>query len=331
MDAVLDTPVVSLAHHWNRSGTVRVNAFSNCPSVRLSLNGTVISTKTPNPATGSGNNSDLTQTTTQLPFQCYWDVTWAAGTLLAEGLDAGGNAVCSDTKTTAGNPDHIVLAVDSAIVKQTGEVFQIKANGSDAAFIVAKVVDAQGNLCPTDSHTITWSVSGPGNYRGGANAYVTATQPRGYHSPLDPQLNAEGGLSKVAVRSTFTPGVVTVTAVSQGLSSGTATFTTVAPGTTAVYRPAAFSNKGLSSPIVKIETASGTIRYFMSSRSFVSIEILDASGRMIKMVSGSKQERGWHVLPLGDASGIGHKATGIYMVRCIADGVAYVKRLAIMR
>jgi beta-galactosidase len=325
-------PMVSLAHHWNRSGTVRVNAFSNCPNVRLSLNGTVISTKTPNPATGVGNNSDLTQTTTQLPFQCYWDVAWAAGTLLAEGLDAGGNVVCTDRKMTAGNPDHIVLSVDSAIVKQTGEVFQIKANGSDAAFIVAKVVDAQGNLCPTDSHTITWSVSGPGNYRGGANAYVTANQPRGYHSPLDPQLNAEGGLSKVAVRSTFTPGVVTVTAASQGLTSGSASFTTVAPGTTGIRRPVAFTNGVSASAVVRMEVVRGIVRYFVEKASVVSMEILDASGRMVKAVSGSKQERGWHILPLNDASsGTGRRATGMYLVRCMVDGVAFVKRLAIVK
>ena len=34
-------PVVKLAHHWNRSGNVRVNAFSNCPSVRLLVNGQI--------------------------------------------------------------------------------------------------------------------------------------------------------------------------------------------------------------------------------------------------------------------------------------------------
>ena len=43
-------PVVALAHHWNRSGTVRVNAFSNCPKVRLLINGKDQGIKTPNPA-----------------------------------------------------------------------------------------------------------------------------------------------------------------------------------------------------------------------------------------------------------------------------------------
>ncbi|HMD68238.1 MAG TPA: hypothetical protein VKF42_05105, partial [Chitinivibrionales bacterium] len=155
--------------------------------------------------------------------------------------------------------------------------------------------------------------------------------PLGYHSPLDPELAAEGGMCKVAVRSTFAPGAVTVTAASPGLASGTATFTTIALGTSAVVRPAAFSNKGLSSPIVKIEAVATTIRYYIGNRSLVGIEILDASGRMITMVSGSKQERGWHVLPLSDESRGGRTAAGLYVVRCMVDGVAYVKRVAIVR
>jgi Beta-galactosidase/beta-glucuronidase len=32
-------PVVKLAHHWNRGGDIQVNAFSNCPAVRLLVNG----------------------------------------------------------------------------------------------------------------------------------------------------------------------------------------------------------------------------------------------------------------------------------------------------
>ncbi|HUI92482.1 MAG TPA: DUF4982 domain-containing protein [Chitinivibrionales bacterium] len=325
-------PVVSLAHHWNRSGTVRVNAFSNCPSVRLSLNGTVIGTKTPNPATGSGSNNDLTENTTQLPFQAYWDnVTWAAGTLLAEGLDASGNVVCTDRKVTAGNADHIVLAVDSPIVKQTGEVFQIRANGSDAAFIVAKVVDAQGNLCPTDSHFITWSVSGPGNYRGGANAYVTSGKPVGYHSPLDPELEAEGGLSKVAVRSTFMPGTVNVTAASPGLTSGTASFATVPIGMTPVYRPAASFSAAASLPAFKLENAKGVVRYFIDQPAHVAVDILNASGKVVQRIAGAQQDRGWHLVQLTGASTGSGSVSGIYLIRANVDGNVFVKRVFALR
>ncbi len=51
---------------------------------------------------------------------------------------------------------------------------------------------------------------------------------QGYHAPGDPNLSAEGGLAKVAVRAQFTPGTVTVTANAPGLKSGSATFNVVA-------------------------------------------------------------------------------------------------------
>jgi hypothetical protein len=220
-------PVVALAHHWNRSGAVRVNVFSNCPGVRLSINGTAQGDKTPNaPSTSTGAAADLTETATDLAVQAYWDVTWAAGTLRADCLDATGKIVpgAFDQRVTAGAPDHIVLTVEPPLVKPDGETFAIKANGTDAAFVLATVVDAQGNWVPTATNLVTFAVSGPGTYRGGSDQLVTAGQPLTYHAPGDPELQAEGGMCKVAVKAQFTPGMVTVTATSPGLGMGTASF-----------------------------------------------------------------------------------------------------------
>jgi len=234
-------PVVSIAHHWNRTGTPRVNVFSNCPKVRLKLNNNVQGTdQVPNPATSDASAELCTnvcytdkgklqtgQNTKLMPFQATWDVPWQAGTLRAECLDAGGAVVAFDEKKTAGAADHIVLSVEPALVKPTGKTFQIKANATDAAFVLATVVDKDGNWVPTDNHLITFATTGPANYRGGTDTFVTAGQPSTYHAPLDHELSAEGGMCKVAIRSTFTPGTVTVTATSPGLGQGTATFTTV--------------------------------------------------------------------------------------------------------
>jgi beta-galactosidase len=215
-------PVVALAHHWNRSGAVRVNAFSNCPSVRLLINGADKGTKTPNPWNPSGNGND--QSTTDLPMQAWWDETWEAGTLRAECLDSNGTVVASDERVTAGEPDHVELSLDPPLVKPSGEPFRWTANGTDTVLVLAKVVDAKGVWCPTASNPVTFAVSGPADYRGGSDQYVTAGQPAGYHAPGDPELNAEGGMCKVAVRSRFTPGTVTVTATSPGLGQGTVSY-----------------------------------------------------------------------------------------------------------
>ena len=223
-------PVVALAHHWNRSGVVTVNAFSNCPKVRLSINGAAQGTdQTPNPlGTTTNQASDLTEQSTVLPMEVTWqNVTWTAGTLRADCVDDNGNLVAGafDQRVTAGTPAAIVLTVAPPVVQPDGTAFQIEANGTDAAFILATVVDAQGNWEPTFSSPITFAVSGPGTYRGGSDQLVTAGQPQTYHSPGDPELNAEGGMCKVAVKAQLTTGTVTVTATSPGLTSGTATFT----------------------------------------------------------------------------------------------------------
>jgi beta-galactosidase len=222
-------PIVKLAYHWNRSGAVTVNGFSNCPQVQLSLNGTQIGTnQTPNPiGTATTVASDLTEESTVLPAEVTWqNVTWATGTLRADCVDATGALVAGafDQQITAGNPDHIVLTVAPPVVRPDGSQFQIQANGTDAAFILATIVDAQGNWVPTYTNPVTFSVTGPGTYRGGSDQLVTANQPQTYHSPGDPELNAEGGMCKVAVKAQFTPGTVTVTAASAGITSGTTTF-----------------------------------------------------------------------------------------------------------
>jgi hypothetical protein len=313
-------PVVALAHHWNRSGAVRVNAFSNCPSVKLLINGVSQGTKAPNPWTGTG--TDASNNTTQLPFQCFWDVTWAAGTLTAQGLDANGTVVCTDQRVTAGTPHHIALSVEPPLVRPDGGTFLINANGSDAAFVLATVVDSVGNWCPLDSHDITFSVSGPGNYRGGSDNYVTVGQPLGYHSPLDPELRAEGGMCKVAIRSMFTPGTVTVNATSPGLGQGSTSFTVYALGTTAIAQGQSHSFRESSlMPTLKIGVVGNMLRYFISTPASVSFDILDASGRVLNHIPSSRQINGWHPIQLaGTGTSVDNKGTGVYFVRFTVDG-----------
>jgi beta-galactosidase len=224
-------PTVKLAYHWNRVGNVTVNAFSNCPAVRLLINGQQQGAdQVPNPPT-IDPSADLSQNTTLLPSQVHWNVAWAAGTLTAQCLDATGRVAVdtngkpvTDLQVTAGPADHILLTVQPPLVRPNGVPFQITANGTDAAFITATVVDANNNRVPDAKTVITFAVSGPGTYRGGADQGVTPGQPQGYHAPGDPNLSAEGGMTKIAVKAQFTPGTVTVTATSPGLGSGSTTF-----------------------------------------------------------------------------------------------------------
>jgi hypothetical protein len=322
-------PVVYLAHHWNRSGAVRVNAFSNCAHVQLFINGVSQGIKAPNPSTGTGDDMGIGETNTELPFQCYWDVTWASGTLLANGLDAGGNVVCSDTKRTAGAPDHIVLSVEPPLVKPDGTSFRITNNGTDAAFVLATVVDASGIWCPADSHLITFAVSGPASYRGGSDQFITAGKPVTYHAPMDPELTAEGGMCKVAVRALFTTGTVTVTATSPGLGTGTTTFA-VGDATGAIQSaPRAIAAQ--QAPAVTMIMAGTQLRYFVSAASTVALSILDASGKIVLKIPASKQDAGWHSVRLA-SSGRVLKNGGVYFARCLVNGrESSVKKIAMVQ
>ncbi len=319
-------PVVYLAHHWNRSGGITENAFSNCPSVRLLVNGVKQGTdQTPYPDSGSG--------TALLAHQCSWNVTWQSGTVTAQGLDASGNVVCSDQKVTAGNPDHILLTVAAPIVNPaTGDTFRITANGSDAAFVLATVVDANNNWCPTASNNVTFSVSGPGNYRGGADQMIGAGGAN-YHSPGDPELTAEGGMCKVAIRSTFTPGMVTVNATSGSLT-GTTSFTVYpvpAPPPVSVRGPVCPAAR-MTPASMRIATAGGIIRYYISQPANVSVEILDARRKeAIVKIPALRQETGWHQARPAAPGNETMMNNGVYFVRCSVDGQSVVKRVVMVR
>jgi hypothetical protein len=318
-------PVVKLAHHWNRAGAITENAFSNCPSVRLLINGTSQGTKVPFP--------DSTNDNTLLPRQCQWNVNWASGTVRAEGLDAGGNVVCFDEKKTAGAPDHVQLTVATPIVKPCyGDTFKIYANGSDAAFILATIVDAQGNWCPTSSPNVTFSVSGPGNYRGGADNNISAGG-QFAHSPGDHELTAEGGMCKIAVRSTFTAGTITVTAASPGIAGGTASFATLpVPPIPSVSVIGPVKKRSPSAAAtVQMVMAGRVLRYFLNLPALVSFDVIDASGKIVRHVERFKQSEGWH--PLALVSGLsGANGNGVYLVRCAVDGGStFVKRAVVLR
>jgi len=212
-------PVVRLAGHWNlSSGSVQVNAFSNCPSVELLLNGVQQGAiETPNPW-NSDDEGNQTETATLIPFQTSWIVPWVSGTVTAECLNTSGAVVATDTRTTAGAENKIVLTV------------------------VPELTKPNGNWEPLASDLVTFSVTGPATYQGGTEQYLStntnayseanSTYIGGvpdafYHSPGDPELQVEGGMTRIALRSQFTAGTVTVNATAPGLASGSASFTIV--------------------------------------------------------------------------------------------------------
>jgi beta-galactosidase len=92
----------------------------------------------------------------------------------------------------------------------------LQADGADVAFIDVEVVDAHGSRCPTDEARVDFAVRGPAIWRGGLSSAKRDSTNNLY-------VDTECGINRVAIRSTLTPGTITVTATREGLTPGTVT------------------------------------------------------------------------------------------------------------
>lgn len=194
-------PGVVLQSSVDLKSTGTINAWSNCPKVELFINGESKGVVEPD----------------QNIKHCTWNVPWTSGEYKVVGLDHGGKKLCTDIRYTSGEPYQIILSVQEQLIKPDSTQFLLRANGSDAAIIEAKIVDKNGHLCTLADNNIRFEVSGEGVYKGSYNFYVTEGKPIHYHAPGDKELQAEGGLIRVAVRTTFKPGRVVVNAYADGL------------------------------------------------------------------------------------------------------------------
>jgi beta-galactosidase len=192
-------PQVHIIGHWTYPANTKKTMYviANTHSVELFVNGTSI-----------GKSSTPTDTY----LFSFPNVTWAAGTIQAVGYDASGASVAQHQLQTAGAPARIKL---TPTVDPNGG---LKANGADVAMFDFEVVDASGARVPTDEAPVTFTMTGPGLWRGGYNSGVLG-------STNATTLLTECGVNRVFVRSTLTPGTITLTASRSGLTSDTVSVT----------------------------------------------------------------------------------------------------------
>jgi len=186
-------PDIHIIGHWTYpEGTTKtIYVVSNCEAVELTLNGRSLGTAR-EPKSGF--------------IFAFPAVKWVPGTLKAVGLK-NGQQVCEHELVTATQAQSIKL---TPIVGPGG----LKADGEDVALFDVEVVDSQGRRCPTDEARIDFKVTGPGIWRGGYNSGIVGSTNNLY-------LLTECGINRVAVRSTLTPGKITLTAGREGLQSAT--------------------------------------------------------------------------------------------------------------
>ena len=194
----VENPRIYIVGHWNYDkGTVKpVYVVSNTESVKLFLNGKEI--------------QDLKRDYEFL-FTAE-NVTFEPGKIEAVGYN-GGKEVARYAIETAGQPTAIKL---SKIENPSGW----KADGADVALVQIEVVDAQGRRCPLANDMIHYDLEGPAEWRGGM-----AQGPDNYILAKD--FPVECGVNRAIIRSTTTPGKVTLKASAEGLKGAEISLETI--------------------------------------------------------------------------------------------------------
>ncbi len=210
-----DQPDIHIIGHWNYPADTKKTVYvaaSQCDQVELFLNGKSLGTankpcKFVDTFGGRTPSSDeMGEGTDTGCIYAFPDVAFGPGVLKAVATKAG-QVVAQQEIQTAGEAKAIKLTL------HTGPQ-GLQADGSDVALIDFEVVDAQGRRCPTDEARVDFAVTGPVVWRGGINAAKLNTT-NNLH------LDTECGINRVAVRSTLTPGTITVTATRDGLTPAT--------------------------------------------------------------------------------------------------------------
>ena len=192
MPGVASGPMVYIANQWTASSPTTVRVYSNCEQVSLYLNDKLVATQSPD------KGSNLLHP----PFN-FAVGSFASGTLRADGL-IGGAVKASTTRMTPGSVKAIRLRPEATT---------LLADASDALLVFVDVVDANGTVVPTDTSNLTLGLSGAGSIVGPTSIVM------------------KGGQLAVWVRSTRTPGTITLTASSMGLAQASVDLTSQAvPG-----------------------------------------------------------------------------------------------------
>ena len=191
--------------HWNwKSGqTVPVFVYTDFPSAELFVNG-VSQGMISKDVTQGLTDGKRTNPETLKRFRLMWnDVKYVPGEIRVVAYDAEGKAQMEKVVKTAGKPHHIELATYRT---------SLAADGKDLAYVTAKVVDKDGNLCPLDRRILNFAVSGAGSYRAAANGDPTCLDL--FH---EPKMHAFGGMLTVIVQAGENPGNVTLKVSAKGL------------------------------------------------------------------------------------------------------------------
>ena len=195
-----DAETLHILPHWNWEGhegqKVPVFVYTNYPSAELFINGK-----------SYGRQTKHKNGTVENRYRLMWyNTIYEPGEVKVVAYDDSNKAVAEKTVRTAGKPHHIELSTDYPI---------LKADGKDLAYVTLKIVDKDGNLCPTDGRLVNFKVKGAGKYRASANGDPTCLDL--FHLP---RMHAFSGMLTVIIQSGEESGEIELQASAKGVRAG---------------------------------------------------------------------------------------------------------------
>jgi beta-galactosidase len=178
---------------WNWKGyenkPLTVNVYSSCQQVELFLNNKSLGKK---------------ETNRQTKFEATWDVPYQPGALVAVGYD-GDKKINTAILNTAASPVNIKLSADRT---------KLQADNQDLSYVTVELTDAKGNLNPRAENLVHFKIEGAGTIIGVGNA-----NPQSVESYQKPQRKAWHGKCLVIIKSTGTPGEITLKVSGDGIKA----------------------------------------------------------------------------------------------------------------
>lgn len=198
--------------HWTWPGREGENTpvfvYTSYPAAELFVNGKSYGKQRKLTASESKALQGKDLLALQRRYRLMWmDVPYEPGELKVVAYDASGKLAEEKIVRTAGKPHHLELVADRT---------RLAADGKDLAYITVRVVDKDGNLCPSDNRLVSFSVKGAGRYRAAANGDATSLDL--FHLPKMP---AFSGQLTAIVQSTEQSGEIVFEAKAKGLQTGT--------------------------------------------------------------------------------------------------------------
>ena len=225
-----DSPTLHILPHWNwegREGEVTpVMAFTSYPEAELFVNGVSQGRRKKDTSVAASKIRDgwkeykdytpehRAEDATNLMnrYRLIWDnVVYQPGELKVVAYDADGKPVDETSVKTAGKPHHIVLTPNRT---------SLTADGEDLAYITVQIADKDGNIVPTDSRKVEFSVKGAGSFRAAANGDPTSLEP--FHKP---QMSLFSGAATAIVQTSDNAGDIVFEAKAKGVKPAKLTIT----------------------------------------------------------------------------------------------------------